>query len=144
MTNVQVDSYKEYEQNSSSDLIYDEEALKELSFEELVEYRKAIGYRVYGVQLDIGVIVDRAWYMDLSWECLEELADACVYLDFEIQKLRNREAKLEASRLTSVVRSIKGTANTIKSYRERVSERFPEIFKETLQDEIRAGTISEI
>ncbi len=138
MTNVRVDPYKEYEET------FNERDVRDLSFQELVEYRKAIGYRVYGVKLDIGVIVDRAWYMDLSWECMEELADACVYLEFEIQKLRNREAKLEARRLEGVVRSIKSTAGTLKNYRERVSDRFPEIFKETLQDEIRAGTISEI
>ena len=138
MTTAQVDIYKEYEET------FDETDIKSLSFEELIEYRKAIGYRVYGVKLDIGVIIDRAWYMDLTWECLEELADACVYLDFEVQKLRNREAKLEARRLDSMIRSIKNTASILRSYRERVSDRFPEIFKETLQDEIRAGTISEI
>ena len=123
---------------------FEERDVRSLTFDELIEYRKAIGYRVYGVKLDIGVIIDRAWYMDLSWECMEELADACVYLDFEIQKLRNREAKLEARRLEGVVRSIKSSAGTLKHYRERVSDRFPEIFKETLQDEIRAGTISEV
>ncbi len=138
MTNVQVDPYKEYEQT------FDESEIKDLSFEELIEYRKAIGYRVYGVKLDVGIIIDRAWYMDLSWECMEELADACVYLDFEVQKLRNREAKLEARRLESTIRSIKSSAAVLDSYRERVSDRFPEIFKETLQDEIRSGTISEI
>lgn len=138
MTNAQVDKYKEYEESFS------ETDVKSLSFEELIEYRKAIGYRVYGVKLDIGVIVDRAWYMDLSWECLEELADACVYLEFETEKLRSREAKLEARRLDSVVRSIKSSANILESYRERVSDRFPEVFKETLQDEIRTGTITEV
>ena len=96
MTNAQVDNYKEYEET------FDETDIKSLSFEELIEYRKAIGYRVYGVKLDIGVIIDRAWYMDLTWECLEELADACVYLDFEVQKLRNREAKLDAVHVTVV------------------------------------------
>ena len=138
MTNAQVDKYKEYEESFS------ETDVKSLSFEELIEYRKAIGYRVYGVKLDIGVIVDRAWYMDLSWECLEELADACVYLEFETEKLRSREAKLEARRLDSVVRSIKSSAIILESYRERVSDRFPEVFKETLQDEIRTGTITEV
>ena len=123
---------------------FEERDVKSLTFDELIEYRKAIGYRVYGVKLDIGVIVDRAYYMDISWECMEELADACVYIEFEIDKLRHREAKLEARRLTGVIKSLHNAASTLYSYRERVENKFPELLKETLKDEIRAGTISEI
>ncbi len=123
---------------------FEERDVRSLTFDELIEYRKAIGYRVYGVKLDIGIVVDRAYYMDISWECMEELADACVYIGFEIDKLRHREAKLEARRLVGVLRSLHNAASTLYSYRERMQNRFPELLKETLQDEIRAGTISEV
>ena len=66
---------KEFESENSANRI----DTKDLSFEELIEYRKSLGYRVYGVELlDVGVIIDRAFYKDITWECIEELADACV------------------------------------------------------------------
>ena len=81
---------------------------------------------------------------DITWECIEELADACVYLGFEETKLRSLNANLEARRINTVVNSIKTAATILYEYRERVYERYPELFKESLEDEIRAGNISEV
>jgi len=132
---------KEFESENSANRI----DTKDLSFEELIEYRKSLGYRVYGVELlDVGVIIDRAFYKDITWECIEELADACVYLGFEETKLRSLNANLEARRINTVVNSVKTAATILYEYRERVYERYPELFKESLEDEIRAGNISEV
>ena len=117
---------------------------KELSFLELVEARKAMGHEEYGVELEIGVIVDSAFYMDISWECMEELADAVVYLDFEQQKLSDRDSRQEVKRLGSLIRSLVSIANSLDQYRERISHKFPELLEETLEDEIRAGTLRKV
>lgn len=117
---------------------------KELSFDELLEYRRSIGYRVYGVKHISGIIIDRASYMDISWECIEELADACVYLSFEEEKLRNRQFKFEARKILSMIGSLKNTAQELYYYRERMENKYPELLEETLEDEIRAGNISEV
>ena len=117
---------------------------KELSFLELVEARKAKGHEEYGVELDIGVIVDSAFYMDISWECMEELADAVVYLEFEQQKLLDRDSKQEFKRLGSLIKSLSSIAHSLEQYRERVSIKFPELLEETLEDEIRAGNLRKV
>ena len=117
---------------------------KELSFLELVEARKAKGHEEYGVELDIGVIVDSAFYMDISWECMEELADAVVYLEFEQQKLLDRDSKQEFKRLGSLIKSLSSIAHSLEQYRERISIKFPELLEETLEDEIRAGNLRKV
>ena len=125
-------------------MIEDQVDKKKLSFDELLEYRRAIGYRVYGVKHTSGVIIDRAVYMDISWECIEELADACVYLSFEEEKLRNKQSKFEARKIMSMIGSLKATARELYLYRERMESKYPELLEETLEDEIRAGNISEV
>ena len=117
---------------------------KELSFLELVEARKAKGHEEYGVELDIGVIVDSAFYMDISWECMEEIADAVVYLEFEQQKLANWDSKQEIKRLGSLIKSLASVAHSLEQYRERISIKYPELLEETLEDEIRAGHIRKV
>ena len=117
---------------------------KELSFLELVEARKAKGHEEYGVELDIGVIVDSAFYMDISWECMEEIADAVVYLEFEQQKLANWDSKQEIKRLGSLIKSLASIAHSLEQYRERISVKYPELLEETLEDEIRAGHIRKV
>jgi len=117
---------------------------KELSFLELVEARKAKGHEEYGVELDIGVIVDSAFYMDISWECMEELADAVVYLEFEQQKLLDRDSKQEFKRLGSLIKSLSSIAHSLEQYRERMNIKFPELLEETLEDEIRAGNLRKV
>ena len=117
---------------------------KELSFLELIEARKAKGHEEYGVELDIGVIVDSAYYKDISWECIEEIADAVVYLEFEQQKLANWDSKQEIKRLGSLIKSLASVAHSLEQYRERISIKYPEFLEETLEDEIRAGHIRKV
>ena len=117
---------------------------KELSFLELIEARKAKGHEEYGVELDIGVIVDSAYYKDISWECIEEIADAVVYLEFEQQKLANWDSKQEIKRLGSLIKSLASVAHSLEQYRERISIKYPELLEETLEDEIRAGHIRKV
>ena len=117
---------------------------KDLTFEELIEHRRAQGHEEYGVELSIGIIVDRAYYKDISWECVEELADAIVYLEFENRKLQVLVDKQESRRIKSLIRSIYSIAHSLYGYRERVQDKHPELLKETLQDEIRAGNIREV
>lgn len=114
------------------------------SFDEVVEYRKGIGYEVYGVSTREGARIDRAWYMDLSWECIEELADAMVYLSFEVSKLDGVDSKIEMRRINSTCSQIRSAANSLWDYRERLKQKYPFLFKETLEDEIRAGNIREV
>tara|TARA_B100000749_G_C18160238_1_gene355548 strand:+ start:89 stop:472 length:384 start_codon:yes stop_codon:yes gene_type:complete len=118
--------------------------VKDLTFEELVEYRRAKGHEEYGVELSIGVIVDRAYYKDISWECIEELADAIVYLEFEDQKLRDRSNRLDSRTINSLMKSINTIANSLYGYRRRIKNKYPEILEDTLEDEIRSGNIREI
>ena len=117
---------------------------KSMNFDELVEYRKGIGYSVYGVELSYGIIVDSAYYKDVTWECIEELADAFVYLGFEREKLLNRSSKSNSRRIESIQNRIRDCVVFINNYRETIKEKFPELLEDTLQDEIRAGTISEV
>ena len=117
---------------------------KELSFLELIEARKAKGHEEYGVELDIGVIVDSAYYKDISWECIEEIADAVVYLEFEQQKLANWDSKQEIKRLGSLIKSLASVAHSLEQYRERISIKYPELLEETLEDDIRAGHIRKV
>ena len=117
---------------------------KSMNFDELVEYRKGIGYNVYGVELSYGIIVDSAYYKDVTWECIEELADAFVYLSFEREKLLNRSSKSNSRRIESIQNRIRDCVVFINNYREAVKEKYPELLEDTLEDEIRSGTISEI
>jgi len=117
---------------------------KSMNFEELVEYRKGIGYNVYGVELSYGVIVDSAYYKDVTWECIEELADAFVYLDFEREKLINRSSKVNVRRIESIQNRVKDCVVFINNYRDLIKEKFPELLEDTLQDEIRTGTVREV
>jgi hypothetical protein len=117
---------------------------KSMNFEELVEYRKGIGYTVYGVELSYGVIVDSAYYKDVTWECIEELADAFVYLDFEREKLINRSSKVNVRRIESIQSRIRDCVIFINTYRDVIKEKFPELLEDTLQDEIRTGAVREV
>jgi hypothetical protein len=117
---------------------------KSMNFDELVEYRKGIGYSVYGVELSYGIIVDSAYYKDVTWECIEELADAFVYLGFEREKLLNRSSKSNSRRIESIQNRIRDCVVFINNYRETIKEKFPELLEDTLQDEIRAGTLREV
>jgi hypothetical protein len=117
---------------------------KSMNFDELLEYRKGIGYTVYGVELSYGVIVDSAYYKDVTWECIEELADAFVYLDFEREKLINRSSKVNVRRIESIQSRIRDCVIFINTYREVIKEKFPELLEDTLQDEIRTGAVREV
>ena len=117
---------------------------KSMNFDELLEYRKGIGYTVYGVELSYGVIVDSAYYKDVTWECIEELADAFVYLDFEREKLINRSSKVNVRRIESIQSRIRDCVIFINTYRDVIKEKFPELLEDTLQDEIRTGTVREV
>jgi|TARA_Y100000310_G_C20534568_1_gene740212 hypothetical protein len=117
---------------------------KSMNFEELVEYRKGIGYNVYGVELSYGIVVDSAFYKDVTWECIEELADAFVYLGFEREKLLNRSSKSYSRRIESIQNRIRDCVTFINSYRESVKEKYPELLEDTLEDEIRSGTLREV
>lgn len=117
---------------------------KSMNFDELVEYRKGIGYTVYGVELSYGIIVDSAYYKDVTWECIEELADAFVYLGFEREKLLNRSSKSNSRRIESIQNRIRDCVVFLNNYRETIKEKFPELLEDTLQDEIRAGTLREV
>ena len=117
---------------------------KSMNFDELVEYRRGIGYSVYGVELSYGIIVDSAYYKDVTWECIEELADAFVYLGFEREKLLNRSSKSNSRRIESIQNRIRDCVVFINNYRETIKEKFPELLEDTLQDEIRAGTLREV
>lgn len=117
---------------------------KSMNFDELVEYRKGIGYSVYGVELSYGIIVDSAYYKDVTWECIEELADAFVYLGFEREKLLNRSSKSNSRRIESIQNRIRDCVVFLNNYRETIKEKFPELLEDTLQDEIRAGTLREV
>ena len=117
---------------------------KSMNFDELVEYRKGIGYNVYGVELSYGIVVDSAFYKDVTWECIEELADAFVYLGFEREKLLNRSSKSYSRRIESIQNRIRDCVTFINSYRESVKEKYPELLEDTLEDEIRSGTLREV
>ena len=44
----------------------------------------------------------------------------------------------------SMIGSLKATARELYFYRERMESKYPELLEETLEDEIRAGNISEV
>jgi hypothetical protein len=119
------------------DVIYKE---KPEDFKTLVDERRAWGAYVHLLDLE-GEKVEKADFLDTSWETLEELADARIYLSFEETKLRVRESRAEARKVASWIRIIDNLAAEVYKYRNRVNEKFPELFENRVpEDEVRSDS----
>lgn len=99
------------------------------SFEALINQRRQAGFLKYAVTIR-GQKVDRALFMDTSWEALEELADAVVYLTFEVTKLESKGFRAEARRLTSLIKALESQGEALFAYRGRLRELAPDLLKE--------------
>lgn len=96
------------------------------TFEELIERRREAGFRKYAINVD-GKMVDKAVFMDTTWEALEELADTIVYLRLESAKIGSRGLKQEQRRIESMIRTLLQLGRDIFSYRQRVLKKAPEL-----------------
>ncbi len=95
--------------------------------------RKRVGFEEYAI-IHHGERVDRALFIDTSWESLEELADAHIYLDFEIQKLESKGLRLEARRLEALKRTVRRVAEDLLKYRERAEASCPDLLRNCLSE----------
>ena len=96
------------------------------SFEELITRRRNQGFEEYAILIG-GKRVDKAVFLDTSWETLEELADAVVYIRFEIAKVGTMDLKAECRRLRSLEKAILQLGRELFDYRERMSIKAPDL-----------------
>lgn len=96
------------------------------TFDELISRRREAGFRKYAIEVD-GEMIDKAIFMDTSWETLEELADCIVYLRFERAKVGSRGLKQEQRRVESWIRSLELIGNEMFAYRARLLDKAPEL-----------------
>jgi len=92
------------------------------TFYDLVQRRREAGFVKYAILVD-GQEVDKAVFMDTSWETVEEVADAIVYLRFESAKVGSAGLKQEQNRIEAWIRSLLLLGSDIYSYRCRMIER---------------------
>lgn len=104
------------------------------TFGDLVCSRREIGFEQYAILVD-GEKTDRAFYVDTSWETLEELADGYIYSSFEIVKLESRGLRMEARRMRALRRTLQRLGDDLIAYRERVSVSAPELLESSLPGE---------
>lgn len=96
--------------------------------EDLVRKRKSWGFFQYAIKVN-DVMVDQAIFKDTSWETLEELADAAVYLEFELDKLESKDFRMEARRVQAMRRVVYRLMSDLFSYRERVKISSPDLLE---------------
>ncbi len=92
------------------------------TFDELVQRRREAGFEKYAIMVE-GQAVDKAVFMDTSWETVEEIADAIVYLRFEGAKVGSAGLKQEQNRIEAWIRSLLLLGSDVYSYRQRMLER---------------------
>ncbi len=92
------------------------------TFDDLVRRRREAGFMKYAILVD-GQEVDKAVFMDTSWETAEEVADAIVYLRFESAKVGSAGLKQEQNRIEAWIRSLLLLGSDIYNYRRRMISR---------------------
>ncbi len=95
-------------------------------FETLIVRRRRQGFEIYATLFG-DKMVDRAVFLDTSWEALEELADAVVYMRFEIAKVGTEGLKNERIRLKAIERAILQLGSELFAYRERIRTKSPDL-----------------
>lgn len=108
--------------------IHDLRGKKGLTPEELVAKRKAWGFSQYAIEVR-GIKVDKALFMDTSWESLEEIADSIIYLEFELDKLDSQELRMEAIRIRAMIKVAYRLMHDLFAYRERVKVSCPDLLE---------------
>lgn len=99
------------------------------SFRDLKEGRRKAGFEEYAIVVG-GERVDKALFMDTSWETLEEISDSIIYLEFELVKLEALGIRNEARRIKSYIRQLWSVGDAIWIYRERIKSVAPDLLKE--------------
>lgn len=92
------------------------------TFDELVQRRREAGFEKYAIMVE-GQPVDKAVFMDTSWETAEEIADAIVYLRFESAKVGSAGLKQEQNRIESWIRALQQLGADVFDYRSRMTLR---------------------
>ena len=98
------------------------------TFDELVKARRAFGWEEYSIVVG-GFRVDKAVFMDVSAEALEEVADLVVYLRFELEKVETKNLKGPARTLRGFLRTAESLGELLFKYRDTVRVRAPELLE---------------
>lgn len=98
------------------------------TFSDLTTARRNWGFDTYGITVR-GQKVDKAIFLDTSWEGVEEIADAVVYLRFEITKLTSKGLLREKKRLENLVLVLTRVGNELFQYRKRLETLSPDLLQ---------------